>query len=136
MTVSRIWLVAILLSPTLVFAQSADLVGPPRKGPRTTQGGAPPPSSPLKRDPVQRLEAGALLCETEAALQQHQAAVVAMLNGQDAGGAHGCRTVRTMTPVAVISRHGSSNTQVRLVGPSEQLGWTDSAVRDGPAGGK
>jgi len=76
------------------------------------------------------LDAGALLCETEAALQQHQAAVVAMLNGQPSAGARGCRTVRAMTAVTVMSRHGPASTEVKMPGPPEQVGWTDSAVRD------
>lgn len=127
----RLWLILFFSLPVIAHAQSASL----RAGRKiqTQQGGAATPSSPLKKDPVSRLDSGALVCPTEQALQQHQAAVVAMLNGQDSSGARGCRTVRAMTPVSVLSRHGPASTEIRLPGPPEQTGWTDSAVRDGAA---
>ncbi len=128
------WLPILMLLPALAHAQSANLRA--SKKVQTQQGGAPPASSPLKKDPVSRLDPGAVLCPTERALQLHQAAVVAMLNGQDAAGAPGCRTVRVMTPVSVVTRHGAASTQVRMPGPPEQTGWTDAAVRDGGVPGR
>ena len=94
----------LLLMPLASHAQSASLGN--TKKVQTQQGGAPPPSSTFKKDPVSRLDAGAVLCPTEVALQQHQAAVVAMLNGQDTSGGRGCRTIRVMTPVTIVTRHG------------------------------
>jgi hypothetical protein len=86
----------------------------------------------LKPDPRQRLDAGALLCRTEADLQQHEAAIAARLDGQEAPEPVGCRPVKTMTPVTVLDRHGLARTQVKLAGPPEQTGWTDAVVREAP----
>jgi hypothetical protein len=99
---------------------------------------------PLKPvvQPRQRLDAGALLCHTEAALQQHQAAVVARLSGGTAQEPTGCRFVRDMVAVDVLQRDGPARTEVRLhdasaqggpavaAGASGEVGWTDSMVRD------
>lgn len=87
----------------------------------------------LVRDPAQRLDPGALLCRTEQALAQHQAAVSARLDGGSAPEPAGCRLVATLTPVAVLDRHGPARTEVRLPGPPEQVGWTDARVPDAPA---
>ena len=98
------------------------------------QDGAPPrpPAERLtpKPPPRQRLDAGALLCRSEAELAQHQATVEARLDGQDAAEPVGCRPIRTMMPVTVLDRHGPARTQVHLAGPPEQTGWTDATVRD------
>jgi hypothetical protein len=93
---------------------------------------APAAKGPLpKPEPRQRLDAGALLCRTEADLQQHETAINARLDGQEAAEPAGCRPVRNMTPVTVIDRHGPARTQVKLLGASpEQSGWTDVAVHD------
>ena len=90
----------------------------------------------LKRDPAQRLDPGALLCRSEAALLQHQAAILARLDGGEAEEPAGCRLVRAMTAVAIVERHGPAVTEVRLPGPPEQVGWTDAAVRDGGSGAR
>ena len=89
-----------------------------------------PPGPKLKPDPRQRLDPGALLCRTEADLQQHEAAIAARLDGREAPEPAGCRPIRTITPVEVLDRHGLARTQVRLPGPPEQTGWTDAVVRD------
>jgi hypothetical protein len=83
-----------------------------------------------KPPPRQRLDAGALLCHTEAQLRQHQAAVVARISGGDAPEPRGCHIVREMVPVSVLERHGSAVTEVRLHTTPEEVGWTDSVVRD------
>ncbi len=88
------------------------------------------PPIALKPDPRQRLDAGALLCGTEAQLEQHEAAVAARLDGREALEPAGCHFVRSLTPVDVVDRHGQARTQVRLAGQTEQLGWTDAVVRD------
>jgi len=84
----------------------------------------------LKPDPRQRLDAGALLCPTEADLEQHQAAVSARLDGHEAAEPVACHQMGAMTAVTVVDRHGPARTQVRLPGQQDQVGWTDSVVRD------
>jgi hypothetical protein len=81
----------------------------------------------LKQEPVQRLEAGALLCKTEADLQQHEAAVQARLNGGEAAEPRGCRLVQAMISVSVVQRHGLNRTEVKA---GDQLGWTDTLIRN------
>lgn len=81
----------------------------------------------LKQEPLQRLDAGALLCKTEADLQQHEAAVQARLNGNDAIEPTGCHLVQTMMAVSVVERHGLSRTQVKA---GNQVGWTDTMIRN------
>ncbi len=83
-----------------------------------------------KPEPRQRLDAGALLCPTEADLEQHQAAVTARLDGRDAADPVACHQVGAMTAVAVVDRHGPARTEVRMPGQPEQLGWTDAVVHD------
>ncbi len=83
-----------------------------------------------KPPPRQRLDAGALLCHTEAQLRQHQAAVVARISGGDAPEPRGCHIVRDMVPVSVVERHGAAVTEVRLHTTPEEVGWTDTVVRD------
>jgi hypothetical protein len=81
-------------------------------------------------EPIQRLEAGALLCPTEAALRQHQQAILARLSGRTAAEPTGCRLVRDRVAVGIISRHGLAATQVSIPGPPAEVWWTDSPVRD------
>lgn len=128
---------ALLTTPLVARAQSnnANQDAPGRyQGPR---GAGPPaaenrsgPSLPLPKlqDPWPRLDRGALLCGTEGALQQHQAAVAARLAGQEANEPSDCRIVRAMTPVTVVDRHGLSRTQVMLPGPPASTGWTDVVI--------
>ena len=102
-----------------------------RHGHRQNGAAAAAPDAPqLKPDPVQRLDAGALLCRTEDALRQHQAAILARLDGRDADEPAGCHLVAAMTPVTVLGRHGPASTEVHLPGPPDQVGWTDAAIRD------
>ena len=128
---------ALLAVPGLAAAQSSGSMFAPggmRFGETPSTRAKPKSTAPqgptLKPDPRQRLDAGALLCRTEEDLQQHEAAVSARLDGKDAPEPVGCRPVRFMTPVGVISRHGPARTQVRVPGPPEQIGWTDAVVRD------
>ena len=84
----------------------------------------------VKPDPVQRLEQGALLCDTEGELQQHQAAIAARMSGGSAPEPSGCRILPGMTAVGVIARHGLASTEVSLPDPAGRQGWTDSLVHD------
>ncbi len=140
----RLWLVLPVAASLLLGltwapasqAQSATAVigeGGPRDqnlGGKGRPGTAPAPEGEmtprLRPGPLQRLEAGALLCKTEADLQQHVAAVAARLNGTEASESGGCRLVQTMTPVSVVDRHGPGRTQVKV---GNQLGWTDTMIR-------
>ena len=87
-------------------------------------------------DPWPRLDAGALLCGSEADLQQHQAAVLARFHGETAPEPQGCRHVRYMTPVTVVERHGLARTEVRLSGAAQQVGWTDAMISTRPPPGR
>lgn len=88
---------------------------------------------PPVHDPWPRLDAGALLCRTQADLQQHQAAIVARISGGHSAEPSGCWVVRAMTAVTVVERDGPARTEVRLPGSSEQqLGWTDQVMSDEP----
>lgn len=127
------------IPPALVQAQrGGDLPttpgGPPPSNYDRTGKDAAPKTPPLARltpkaDPRQRLDTGALLCRTETDLQQHEAAIVARLDGTEAAEPAGCRRVRRMTSVTVLDRHGPARTQVHLFGPPEETGWTDTVVR-------
>jgi hypothetical protein len=118
------------------FAQASSAVlgeGGPRDQQRRgrKEANAPPAPDPmapkLKQEPLQRLDAGALLCKTEADLQQHVAAVMARLNGQEAREPKDCHLVQAMTPVSVVERHGLDRTEVQFGG---QIGWTDTMIRN------
>ncbi len=78
--------------------------------------------------PWPRLEAGALLCPTETALRQHQAAIAARLDGREAPEPTGCRLMPRMTAITVVERHGPASTEVRLTGTSSDVGWTDAVI--------
>lgn len=130
-----------------VLAAPGAFVHAQRGGDLPTTPGGPPPSNydrqskdaapkapPLARltpkaDPRQRLDTGALLCRTEADLQQHESAIVARLDGTEAPEPVGCRRVRRMTSVTVLDRHGPARTQVHIFGPPEETGWTDTVIR-------
>jgi len=123
-------LVGVLLAMAVLSASASAQVTYQGFGNGNRPRPAPPPGPKLKPDPRQRLDPGALLCRTEADLQQHEAAIAARLDGQEAPEPVGCRPVRTMTSVTVLDRHGLARTQVRLPGPPEQTGWTDAVVHD------
>jgi hypothetical protein len=122
---------------TAAHAQSSTAVlgeGGPRDQQRARQrpGSAATPrenelTPKLRRESVQRLEAGALLCKTEADLQQHETAVQARLNGGEAAEPRGCRLVQAMMSVSVIQRHGLNRTEVMA---GDQHGWTDTMIRN------
>ncbi len=117
---------------------AAQLSGGRSAGARHRHGGAAAPTAnpadepQQKPPPRQRLEAGALLCSSEAALNRHEQAVEARLDGQDAPEPGGCHFITAMTPVSVVERHGLASTAVRLAGPPEQVGWTDAIVARAP----
>jgi hypothetical protein len=77
--------------------------------------------------PAQRLEAGALLCDSQDELVQHQRAVAARLAGGFAPEPTGCHIMRDMIAVTLLMRNGLAATEVRVAG---KVGWTDSHVRD------
>ena len=91
-------------------------------------GSTPTPDIPAKPAPRQRLDIGALLCNSQAALSAHQAAIQARLDGKDAPETAGCRIVTAMTPVTIVERPSQAATEVRLPGPPEQTGWTDAVI--------
>ena len=126
------------LVPAAAYAQDGSTAilgegGPrtPHRGGRNQKGGTPANTDEnvpkLAPQPLQRLDAGALLCKTENQLLQHESAVAARLDGQDAPEPVGCHLVQTMTAVAVVDRHGQNRTEVKA---GDQLGWTDSIVRN------
>ncbi len=80
--------------------------------------------------PRQRLDAGALFCRTEAALKQHQAAIMARLAGRDAPEAVGCHIIGETVPVAIVAQDGQAVTEVRIAGDTPETGWTDAVIRD------
>ena len=91
--------------------------------------GSMPELKPLV-EPRQRLDVGALLCHTEDQLKQHQAAIMARLQGRTAPEPGGCHIIGEMIAVAVLHRDGQSLTQVQLAGDTPKTGWTDSVIRD------
>jgi hypothetical protein len=95
-------------------------------------GSAPGEMPPLKPivEPRQRLDPGALLCHTEAQLKQHQAAIMARLEGRTAPEPAGCHIVGQITAVAVVEHDGQAVTEVQLAGDEPAVGWTDAVIRD------
>jgi hypothetical protein len=89
----------------------------------------------LVPDPRQRLDVGALLCDTEAELRQHQTAIMARIAGKYAPEPSGCRVVGEMVAVSVLGQDGPARTQVQLRGKQVQSGWTDAVVRDAQVSG-
>ncbi len=98
--------------------------------------GQPPPRPkpvlapiPQVPDPWQRLDRGAMLCASEADLEQHQAAVSARLDGRTSPEPAGCRIVREMMAVSVLARHGPAKTEVSLpASAGQKTGWTDAPI--------
>jgi hypothetical protein len=80
--------------------------------------------------PRQRLDTGALLCHTEAQLRQHQAAIMARLEGRQVPDATGCHLVGETAAVSVLMRDGQAATEVQLAGDEPVTGWTDAVIRD------
>ncbi len=137
--------------PTRAPAQTADDTGSgtqqPMGGSRGHHGhrnkqqdtAAPAPAITLPKlqpDPRQRLDIGALFCDTEAELRQHQAAIMARMAGHETPEPAGCKIVQQMQAVSVLDRHGPARTQVRLRGQAEQVGWTDALIPDEQTGAR
>jgi len=93
------------------------------------------PMPTLKRDPWQRLDAGALVCPTEAQLRQHQAAMMARAQGNEAPEPRGCKLIKSMVPVSVLDRDGPARTEIQMHDASADTAWTDAVVRDPPSTG-
>ena len=93
-------------------------------------GAADMPALKPVQVPRQRLDAGALLCHTEAQLKQHQAAIMARLAGREAPEAGGCHIVGETIAVSVVSQDGPAAVQVQTAGDTPALGWTDAVIRD------
>ena len=101
----------------------------PSKG--IAQARAKPVLAPIPQvpDPWQRLDRGAVLCDSEAALSEHQAAVQARIEGRGSVEPTGCRMVQAMMAVSVLARHGPARTEVSLPATADQrTGWTDAAI--------
>jgi hypothetical protein len=81
-------------------------------------------------EPRQRLDPGALLCHTEAELKQHQAVIMARLEGRTADEPAGCHIVGHITAVAIVEHDGQAVTEVQLAGDEPAVGWTDAVIRD------
>jgi hypothetical protein len=94
-----------------------------------SQPGEMPELKPVV-EPRQRLDAGALLCQTEAELKQHQAAIMARLAGRTAPEPSGCHIVGETIAVAVVTHDGQAVTQVQMAGDTPMTGWTDAVIRD------
>ena len=96
---------------------------------------APPPEVKMAPEPWPRLDPGAVFCRTEVDLRQHLAAVSARLDG-GAGMPEptGCRLIRARTGVAVVSRGGPAQTQVKLSDAAAETGWTDAFLPEKPVG--
>ena len=137
------WLISglvLLAAPCPLMAQVGPAAPVPqmdgdggRHGGRQRDSGPPAPSEPAlsaKPGPRQRLDPGAWLCRTEAALQQHQAAMAARLEGREGVEPVGCRPVTALTVVSVVERHGPAATEVRVPGQPDPVGWTDAIVRN------
>ena len=118
-------LLAGIVVPMTAMGQRAPSGGSRRQGDYT----APPVDrTPSVRDSTPRLEAGALLCPTEEALQRYQAMVLARAEGREAPAGRGCRLVQRSTIVTVVERR-SGRIHVKLAPPaSPDNGWTDAAL--------
>jgi hypothetical protein len=90
----------------------------------------PKPGAPdVKAQPLAwpRLDAGAVLCRSEADLSR----LAQRRTGQAVDGPVDCQIVRTATPITILQRRGPGQTEVK---PSSaqpmDLGWTDAWLPD------
>jgi hypothetical protein len=90
----------------------------------------PKPGLPeVKAQPLAwpRLDAGAVLCRSEADLIR----LAQRRSGQAVDGAVDCQIIRLATPITIVQRNGPGRTEVK---PSESqpmdLGWTDAWLPD------
>ena len=119
----------------------AGTAGPSGAGRPSGQGparAAPPPPPVASPEVWPRLDPGAVFCRSAEDLRAHEAA--AANPGMDRR-TPGCVTVGRMTGIRILSRQGNV-TQVEVVGPRPQTGWTDAWLPErrgtaapGPQGG-
>ncbi|PPQ30168.1 hypothetical protein CCS01_19940 [Rhodopila globiformis] len=77
-----------------------------------------------------RLDAGAVLCQTEDDLDR----LAARRRGDPVAGPIACQILQGVTPVAILQRKGSGKTEVRTIDPmAGGLGWTDAWLAERPA---
>ncbi len=149
----RVWLCCALagtiaLAATAAAAQSAggdapdDLngAGPSGTGPNGTGQGqhqhrrgqpgdqhtAALPQINAGPDPWPRLDPGAVVCASEAALGLHIAAQIARLDRKPANEPADCAVVQARIPIAIVSREAPGRTEIRLPDPPGATGWTDA----------
>jgi hypothetical protein len=73
------------------------------------------------------LEPGAIVCNSQAALDHYHADLAARLEGAPAPTlAPGCRRLARRTSIDVADRLGPATVEVRLNNDSKQTGWTDA----------
>jgi len=127
----RLWLTGTLLvaaAPMLQAEPPANLtfegmIGKKPPKPTTPDVRAPPIVWP-------RLEAGAVVCRTEADLLRRAAA----MRGEGNGPAD-CRVIGALTGIQIVARHGPGRTEVRLSGHSNEPAWTDAWLPANPPPG-
>ncbi len=73
-----------------------------------------------------RLEPGAVLCRTAEELQRRQAAMTTEGQNDQPSLPAGCYLVPARTPVEVVERRGYGRTQVKTLGRTTEIGWTDA----------
>ena len=82
-------------------------------------------SAPVKEKPVPRvrLDAGSVLCRTEADL----ARLAARRTGHPVSGNVDCKIIRLATPIIILERKGPGRTEVKTTDPAAGgSGWTDA----------
>lgn len=93
---------------------------------------APPPPTPRPAPLVwPRLDPGAVFCRTEEDLSRHASNMTARVSGGNTETAE-CRAIAQPTGIQILSREGPGRTQVKLSGPSPEVGWTDAWLPSRP----
>jgi hypothetical protein len=82
-----------------------------------------------------RLEPGAVLCHSAEELQERQASLVRQQAGGQGAGERawlpaGCVMLTARVPVEVLERLGPGRTRVKVLGRSQEIGWTDAWLPD------
>ena len=125
MSLMKNWLFGIVcagavLAGQAAFAQSPATFDPAGMGPRKAKSRAPDVKPPPQAWP--RLEAGAVICRTEADLDR----LAARRRGEGTGGAVDCRILHATTAISIVQRKGSGKTEIRTTDPQAgDSGWTD-----------
>lgn len=93
----------------------------------------PKPGLPdVKAQPLAwpRLDAGAVLCRTEADL----AKLAARRSGEAVDGSIDCRIIRAATAISIVQRKGPGRVEVKISGGTADMGsgWTDAWLPDQP----